>query len=69
TAAAGGTIALAQPVALAAGHGWTATQTLMLLAVILLLGLLLLPSLVSRLIGAHSGLGTADGRNREGSSR
>ncbi|MGW1909932.1 phosphate ABC transporter substrate-binding protein PstS [Streptomyces sp. NPDC002076] len=68
-AAAGGTIALAQPVAIAAGHGWTTTQTLMLLAVILLLGLLLLPSLVSRLIGAHSGPGTAGDRNGEGSSR
>ncbi|MFI6354881.1 phosphate ABC transporter substrate-binding protein PstS [Streptomyces sp. NPDC050743] len=69
SAAAGGTIALAQPVAVAAGHGWTTTQTLMVLAVILLLGLLLLPSLVSRLVGARSGLGTTDDRTGEGSSR
>ncbi|MGW5460969.1 phosphate ABC transporter substrate-binding protein PstS [Streptomyces sp. NPDC003996] len=69
SAAAGGTIALAQPVAVAAGHGWTTTQTLMVLAVILLLGLLLLPSLVSRLVGTRSGLGTTDDRTGEGSSR
>ncbi|MGW5429560.1 phosphate ABC transporter substrate-binding protein PstS [Streptomyces sp. NPDC004059] len=69
SATAGGTIALAQPVAVAAGHGWTTTQTLMVLAVILLLGLLLLPSLVSRLVGTRSGLGTTDDRTGEGSSR
>ncbi|MEV6295738.1 phosphate ABC transporter substrate-binding protein PstS [Streptomyces sp. NPDC051896] len=69
SAAAGGTFALAQPVAVAAGHGWTTTQTLMVLAVILLLGLLLLPSLVSRLVGTRSGPGTTDDRTGEGSSR
>ncbi|MDT0466769.1 phosphate ABC transporter substrate-binding protein PstS [Streptomyces gibsoniae] len=51
----GGTVALAQPVAVAGRQGWTGTQTLMLLSVILILGLLLLPSLVSRLIGARAG--------------
>ncbi|MEU6070455.1 MULTISPECIES: substrate-binding domain-containing protein [Streptomyces] len=50
--AADGTVALAQPVAVAAEHGWTSTQTLMLLAAFLVLGLLLLPSLVSRLVAA-----------------
>ncbi|MFF7977559.1 substrate-binding domain-containing protein [Streptomyces sp. NPDC007901] len=50
-AAAGGTVALAQPVAVATGHGWTGTQTLMLLAALLVFGLLLLPSVVSRLVG------------------
>ncbi|MFQ3562574.1 phosphate ABC transporter substrate-binding protein PstS [Streptomyces gramineus] len=62
--AAGGTVALAQPVAVATGHGWTATQTLMLLAAVLVFGLLLLPSLVSRLVGDRSG-----DRSDEGSTR
>jgi phosphate ABC transporter phosphate-binding protein len=62
-AAADGTIALAQPVAVATEHGWTSTQTLMLLAALLLLGLLLLPSVVSRLI---TGLGSNDS-SRDGS--
>ncbi|MFI6023749.1 phosphate ABC transporter substrate-binding protein PstS [Streptomyces sp. NPDC051287] len=62
--AAGGTVALAQPVAVATGHGWTATQTLMLLAAVLVFGLLLLPSLVSRLVGDKSG-----DRSDEGSTR
>lgn len=62
--AADGTVALAQPVAVATAHGWTATQTLMLLAAVLVLGLLLLPSLVSRLVG-----GKGNGRSDEGSSR
>ncbi|MHC3470124.1 phosphate ABC transporter substrate-binding protein PstS [Streptomyces sp. 7R007] len=53
-ATAGGTVALAQPVAVAARHGWTGTQTLMLLAVVLIAGLILLPSLVSRLVGGRS---------------
>ncbi|MGW0882078.1 phosphate ABC transporter substrate-binding protein PstS [Streptomyces sp. NPDC002671] len=66
--AADGTVALAQPVAVAAGHGWTSTQTLMLLAVVLVLGLLLLPSTVSRLVGSRSGLDRANGRSTEGSS-
>jgi phosphate transport system substrate-binding protein len=51
---AGGTIALAQPVAVAGHSGWTTTQTLMVLAVFLVLGLVLLPSLVSRLISRAS---------------
>ncbi|MEU5311211.1 substrate-binding domain-containing protein [Streptomyces sp. NPDC021562] len=52
---AGGTVALAQPVAVATAHGWTGTQTLMLLAAVLVLGLLLLPSVVSRLVGSRAG--------------
>ncbi|MGI5456401.1 phosphate ABC transporter substrate-binding protein PstS [Streptomyces sp. CA-249302] len=52
--ATGGTIALAQPVAVAGRSGWTSTQTLMLLAAFLVLGLILLPSIVSRLIGRAS---------------
>ncbi|MBK3578390.1 phosphate ABC transporter substrate-binding protein PstS [Streptomyces sp. MBT65] len=63
-AAADGTVALAQPVAVSAEHGWTTTQTLMLLAALLILGLLLLPSIASRLITAR-----ADDRQDEGSSR
>ncbi|MEV7321728.1 phosphate ABC transporter substrate-binding protein PstS [Streptomyces sp. NPDC093970] len=62
--AAGGTVALAQPVAVATGHGWTATQTLMLLAAVLVFGLLLLPSLVSRLVGAKSSNRTDEGSTR-----
>ncbi|MGW1004838.1 phosphate ABC transporter substrate-binding protein PstS [Streptomyces sp. NPDC002520] len=62
--ATGGTVALAQPVAVAAGHGWTATQTLMLLAALLVLGLLLLPSTVSRLVGSRS-----QDRSTEGGQR
>ncbi|MGW2516135.1 phosphate ABC transporter substrate-binding protein PstS [Streptomyces sp. NPDC001617] len=60
---AGGTVALAQPVAVAGQSGWTTTQTLMVLAAFLVLGLILLPSLLSRLIGAHNN------RSSEGSSR
>ncbi|MCI3274859.1 phosphate ABC transporter substrate-binding protein PstS [Streptomyces cylindrosporus] len=52
--AAGGTVALAQPVAVAGRSGWTSTQTLMVLAAFLVLGLILLPSIVSRLIGRAS---------------
>lgn len=58
------TVALAQPVAVAAGHGWTATQTLMLLAAFLVLGLVLLPSVVSRLVGARSQDNAKDGDRR-----
>ncbi|MFE1884934.1 phosphate ABC transporter substrate-binding protein PstS [Streptomyces diastatochromogenes] len=58
------TVALAQPVAVAAGHGWTATQTLMLLAAFLVLGLVLLPSVVSRLVGARSHDTAKDGDRR-----
>ncbi|MEU6539281.1 phosphate ABC transporter substrate-binding protein PstS [Streptomyces sp. NPDC047000] len=71
-AAADGTVALAQPVAVAGRHGWTATQTLMLLAGFLVLALLLLPSAVSRLVGSRSGAGPdgrPDDRDPEGSSR
>ncbi|MEV6480734.1 phosphate ABC transporter substrate-binding protein PstS [Streptomyces sp. NPDC051576] len=64
-AAADGTIALAQPVAVSADPGWTTTQTLMLLAAILVLGLLLLPSIASRLMTTR---GTNDHQD-EGSSR
>lgn len=63
-AAADGTIALAQPVAVSTSHGWTTTQTLMLLAALLILGLLLLPSIASRLITARTNT-----RQDEGSSR
>ncbi|MGH1553496.1 hypothetical protein ACRAWF_20590 [Streptomyces sp. L7] len=35
-------------------HGWTTTQTLMLLAALLILGLLLLPSIASRLITSRT---------------
>ncbi|MEU3615588.1 phosphate ABC transporter substrate-binding protein PstS [Streptomyces sp. NPDC006872] len=47
---ADGTVALAQPVAVAGRTGWTGAQTLMLLAAFLVLGLILLPSVVSRLL-------------------
>ncbi|MGW3283668.1 phosphate ABC transporter substrate-binding protein PstS [Streptomyces sp. NPDC001002] len=60
-AGATGTVALAQPVSVAGRSGWTGTQTLMLLAVVLILGLLLLPSVVSRLV--------AKGRSSDGGSR
>ncbi|MER5603370.1 phosphate ABC transporter substrate-binding protein PstS [Streptomyces sp. NPDC002265] len=46
------TVALAQPITVAAEHGWTGTQTLMLLAALLVFALVLLPSVVSRLITA-----------------
>ncbi|MFD8723343.1 phosphate ABC transporter substrate-binding protein PstS [Streptomyces sp. NPDC059629] len=59
-----GTVALAQPVAVATAHGWSGTQTLMLLAALLVFGLLLLPSLVSRLVGSKS-----DDRSNDGSAR
>ncbi|WP_262059398.1 phosphate ABC transporter substrate-binding protein PstS [Streptomyces sp. STR69] len=62
--AADGTVALAQPVAVSTEHGWTTTQTLMLLAAVLILGLLLLPSIASRLITART-----NDRQDEGSSR
>ncbi|MFJ8785234.1 phosphate ABC transporter substrate-binding protein PstS [Streptomyces sp. NPDC102476] len=56
-----GTIALAQPVAVAGRTGWTGTQTLMLLAAFLVLGLILLPTVVSRLL---SGRRSSDGESR-----
>jgi phosphate transport system substrate-binding protein len=56
-----GTIALAQPIAVAGRTGWTGTQTLMLLAAFLVLGLILLPTLVSRLL--------SDRRSSDGDSR
>ncbi|MER6219437.1 phosphate ABC transporter substrate-binding protein PstS [Streptomyces sp. 900105755] len=71
-AGAGGTVALAQPVAVATGHGWTGTQTLMLLAAVLVFGLLLLPSLVSRLVGSRAAgdqNGNGNGRSEDGGSR
>ncbi|MFD9005344.1 phosphate ABC transporter substrate-binding protein PstS [Streptomyces sp. NPDC059582] len=63
------TIALAQPVTVAAEHGWTSTQTLMLLAAFLVLGLVLLPSLVSRLITGTRGADGRDDRVADGGSR
>ncbi|MFF3987318.1 substrate-binding domain-containing protein [Streptomyces sp. NPDC001797] len=71
-AGAGGTVALAQPVAVATAHGWTGTQTLMLLAAVLVFGLLLLPSLVSRLVGSRAGgnqNSNGNGRSEDGGSR
>lgn len=53
TTTAGGTVALAQPVTVAGQDGWGGAQTLMLLTVISVLGLLLLPSVVSRLLRTH----------------
>ncbi|MFF5143828.1 phosphate ABC transporter substrate-binding protein PstS [Streptomyces sp. NPDC013157] len=67
-AGADGTVALAQPVAVATGHGWTGTQTLMLLAAVLVFGLLLLPSVVSRLVGSRAA-GNGNSRSDDGSSR
>ncbi|KUN75937.1 phosphate ABC transporter substrate-binding protein PstS [Streptomyces griseoruber] len=58
---ADGTVALAQPVAIAGHTGWTSTQTLMLLAAFLVLALILLPSLVSRLLRAG---GSSNGGTR-----
>ncbi|MFD8221663.1 phosphate ABC transporter substrate-binding protein PstS [Streptomyces sp. NPDC059697] len=52
-----GTIALAQPIAVAGHSGWTSTQTLMLLAAALVLGLMLLPSIVSRAMAGRTGSG------------
>lgn len=60
-ATADGTIALAQPVAVAGRTGWTGTQTLMLLAAFLVLGLILLPTVVSHLL---SGRRSSDGESR-----
>ncbi|GAB7103218.1 phosphate ABC transporter substrate-binding protein PstS [Streptomyces phaeofaciens JCM 4814] len=60
--AADGTVALAQPVAVAGRTGWTGTQTLMVLASVLVLGLILLPSVVSRLLGG--GKRPSDGSTR-----
>ncbi|MGW1715820.1 phosphate ABC transporter substrate-binding protein PstS [Streptomyces sp. NPDC002156] len=57
-----GTVALAQPVAVAGRGGWTGTQTLMLLAALLILGLVLLPSAVARALGANRD--TTDGSSR-----
>ncbi|NEC90879.1 substrate-binding domain-containing protein [Streptomyces sp. SID12501] len=61
-----GTIALAQPVAVAGRGGWTGTQTLMLLAALLILGLVLLPSAVARALGARGGNGTGTGTGTGG---
>jgi phosphate transport system substrate-binding protein len=67
--AAGGTVALAQPVAVAGHSGWTSAQTLMLLAAFLVLGLVLLPSVVSRAITSRTtGTGSTD-HSTDGSSR
>ncbi|MFJ5215319.1 phosphate ABC transporter substrate-binding protein PstS [Streptomyces sp. NPDC088354] len=49
-----GTVALAQPVTVAAQSGWGGAQTLMLLAVVTLLGLVLLPAAVSQLLRRRS---------------
>ncbi|MFF3450356.1 phosphate ABC transporter substrate-binding protein PstS [Streptomyces sp. NPDC002667] len=63
--AAADTIALAQPVAVSGSQGWTTTQTLMLIAAFLVLGLVLLPSVVSRvIIGRGAGKDTGEGQRR-----
>ncbi|MFD5820379.1 substrate-binding domain-containing protein [Streptomyces sp. NPDC127038] len=63
--AAADTIALAQPVAVSGSQGWTTTQTLMLIAAFLVLGLVLLPSLVSRVItGRGAGKDAGEGQRR-----
>ncbi|MFI0965404.1 phosphate ABC transporter substrate-binding protein PstS [Streptomyces sp. NPDC021080] len=63
--AASDTIALAQPVSVAGSQGWTSTQTLMLIAAFLVLGLVLLPSLVSRAItGRGAGKNSGEGPRR-----
>lgn len=59
--AADGTVALAQPVAVAGSQGWTGTQTLMLIAGFLVLGLVLLPATVSRVITGRGGSGSGSG--------
>ncbi|MGW3666857.1 phosphate ABC transporter substrate-binding protein PstS [Streptomyces sp. NPDC005141] len=62
------TIALAQPVSVAGSQGWTGTQTLMLIAAFLVLGLVLLPSVVSRVIagrGTGGSGGSVDGSGKD----
>ncbi|MGW4048164.1 phosphate ABC transporter substrate-binding protein PstS [Streptomyces sp. NPDC004721] len=66
---ADGTVALAQPVTVAGRHGWTGTQTLMLITALLLLGLVLLPSVVSRAIAARNGGRGGHDRFTDGGSR
>ncbi|MFB7332379.1 phosphate ABC transporter substrate-binding protein PstS [Streptomyces adustus] len=67
------TVALAQPITVAAQHGWTGTQTLMVLAALLVLGLVLLPSLMSRLItggrGADARAASSGSSGTDGGSR
>ncbi|MET8095016.1 substrate-binding domain-containing protein [Streptomyces sp. NPDC005236] len=59
------TIALAQPVSVSGTQGWTTTQTLMLIAAFLVLGLVLLPSVVSRAItGRGAGKDAGEGWRR-----
>ncbi|GAA1267792.1 phosphate ABC transporter substrate-binding protein PstS [Planotetraspora silvatica] len=48
-----GTVVLADPVTVAAETGWSGTQTLMLLAVLAVLGLVLLPAVVARMLGSQ----------------
>ncbi|MGW7608489.1 substrate-binding domain-containing protein [Streptomyces sp. NPDC054766] len=63
TGAVNDTIALAQPVSVAGSQGWTSTQTLMLIAAFLVLGLVLLPTVVSRAIaGRGAGKDAEEGR-------
>ncbi|WP_328671070.1 phosphate ABC transporter substrate-binding protein PstS [Streptomyces sp. NBC_00328] len=65
TGALNDTIALAQPVSVAGSQGWTGTQTLMLIAAFLVLGLVLLPSVVSRAIaGRGAGKDAGEGQRR-----
>ncbi|MGW3916162.1 substrate-binding domain-containing protein [Streptomyces sp. NPDC005070] len=63
--AAADTIALAQPVSVSGSQGWSSTQTLMLIAAFLVLGLVLLPSVVSRAIaGRGAGKDSGEGQKR-----
>ncbi|MFF3408527.1 phosphate ABC transporter substrate-binding protein PstS [Streptomyces sp. NPDC002742] len=65
TGAVNDTISLAQPVSVAGTQGWTSTQTLMLIAAFLVLGLVLLPSVVSRAIaGRGTGKDAGEGQKR-----
>lgn len=65
TGALNDTIALAQPVSVSGSQGWTGTQTLMLIAAFLVLGLVLLPSVVSRAIaGRGAGKDAGEGQRR-----
>ncbi|MFE2537827.1 substrate-binding domain-containing protein [Streptomyces sp. NPDC059371] len=65
TGAAADTIALAQPVSVSGSQGWSSTQTLMLIAAFLVLGLVLLPSVVSRTIaGRVAGKDSGEGQKR-----
>ncbi|MFF2526663.1 substrate-binding domain-containing protein [Streptomyces liangshanensis] len=52
---AAGTVNLAEPVTVAGRGGWGGAQTLMLLTALVLLGLVLLPSVISRTLASRKG--------------